>query len=154
MQTGRHIGKIVISMPEDPLMLEGVKVMPTPTLRSDRSYLLVGGLGGLGRAVATWMIEQGARNLIFLSRSAKPNPEIQAYLDELTSQECHVQLVAGSVSNMADVVKAVQTAAKPIAGIINLSMVLRVRTNSPFSSCLKRNGRLIEYFSRIFLSAK
>ncbi|OBT45611.1 Type I Iterative Polyketide synthase (PKS) [Pseudogymnoascus sp. WSF 3629] len=35
----------------------------------DASYLLVGGLGGLGRAIARWMMQHGAKNIIFLSRS-------------------------------------------------------------------------------------
>ncbi|RFU80508.1 polyketide synthase [Trichoderma arundinaceum] len=125
MQSGRHIGKIIINMPDDTSSLPSIKTAPVPVMRPDRSYLLVGGLGGLGRAVATWMVEQGARHIIFMSRSAKFTPELQNYIRELGSQGCKVQLVAGSVSNMADVERAVNTAAKPIAGVINLSMVLR-----------------------------
>jgi D-arabinose 1-dehydrogenase-like Zn-dependent alcohol dehydrogenase len=74
MQTARHIGKIVVKMPEDPSELESIASKPTPDFRSDRSYLLIGGLGGLGRSVATWMVENGACNLIFLSRSARDSP--------------------------------------------------------------------------------
>jgi len=40
-------------------------------LRSDASYLLVGDLGGIGRAVASWMVEKGARHLVFLHDLAK-----------------------------------------------------------------------------------
>jgi hypothetical protein len=126
MKTGRHIGKIVITMPDDHLAIKSVRLSPRPVLRPDRSYLLVGGLGGLGRAVSTWMVEQGARHLVFLSPSAKAGPQLQGFLDELASQGCQVQLLAGSVCNMNDVEEAVRTAARPIAGVINLSMVLRV----------------------------
>jgi D-arabinose 1-dehydrogenase-like Zn-dependent alcohol dehydrogenase len=131
MQSGRHIGKIIINMPDDVSSLISSRGAPVPVMRPDRSYLLVGGLGGLGRAVATWMVEQGARHIIFMSRSAKFTPELQNYIRELGSQGCKVQLVAGSVSNVADVERAVHTAAKPIAGVINLSMVLRVRFQIP-----------------------
>lgn len=134
MQSGRNIGKIIIKMPEDPHTLKSIKARPEPVLRPDRSYLLVGGLGGLGRAIATWMVEQGARHIIFMSRSAKLTPEIQGYLDELGSVGCKVQLTAGSVSNMSDVVAAVQNSVKPIAGVINLSMVLRVATHLALTS--------------------
>ena len=126
MQTGRHIGKIIVRIPEDSPSLESIKDRPSPSLRFDHSYLLVGGLGGLGRAVSTWMVEQGARHLIFLSRSAESDSESQGFLEELYSQGCEVQLVAGSISNLADVERAVQSATKPIAGVINLSMVLKV----------------------------
>lgn len=40
--------------------------------RRDASYLITGGLGGLGLALARWMVEQGARRLILMSRTALP----------------------------------------------------------------------------------
>jgi NAD(P)-dependent dehydrogenase (short-subunit alcohol dehydrogenase family) len=40
--------------------------------RPDASYLITGGLGGLGLQVARWMVEQGARRLILLGRSGVP----------------------------------------------------------------------------------
>jgi acyl transferase domain-containing protein len=40
--------------------------------RVDASYLITGGLGGLGLRVARWMVEQGARRLVLLGRSALP----------------------------------------------------------------------------------
>ena len=126
MQAGRHIGKIIISLPADPLSLESVPVKPSATFRSDRSYLLAGGLGGLGRAVANWMVENGARHLIFLSRSAKEGPHTRDFLEEVRSQGCQVQLIAGSVSRMTDVELAIRSAVVPIAGVINMSMVLKV----------------------------
>jgi myxalamid-type polyketide synthase MxaD len=44
-------------------------------LRSDASYLITGGLGDLGLEVARWMVEQGARQLILLSRTKLPARE-------------------------------------------------------------------------------
>ena len=40
--------------------------------RTDGSYLITGGLGDLGLAVARWMVEQGARRLILLGRTKLP----------------------------------------------------------------------------------
>jgi NAD(P)-dependent dehydrogenase (short-subunit alcohol dehydrogenase family)/acyl carrier protein len=40
--------------------------------RADGSYLITGGLGGLGLQVARWMARQGARRLILLGRAALP----------------------------------------------------------------------------------
>jgi len=39
---------------------------------TDGSYLITGGLGDLGLAVARWMVEQGARRLILLGRTKFP----------------------------------------------------------------------------------
>ena len=38
------------------------------TARSNRSYLLIGGLGGLGLALATWLAQHGAKHLILSSK--------------------------------------------------------------------------------------
>ncbi|KAL4798016.1 KR-domain-containing protein [Aspergillus venezuelensis] len=93
--------------------------------RSDRSYLLVGGLGGLGRMISTWMVENGARNIIFFSRSAKEGPETTPYFDELRAQGCTVTPFAGSVTKLSDVEEAVKQASAPVAGIIQMSAVMR-----------------------------
>ncbi|MBL0387093.1 type I polyketide synthase [Tumebacillus sp. ITR2] len=43
-----------------------------PKFRPDASYLITGGLGGLGIQVARWSIEQGARRIVLSGREALP----------------------------------------------------------------------------------
>ncbi|KAH8804521.1 KR domain-containing protein [Xylogone sp. PMI_703] len=95
------------------------------SFRSDAFYLLVGGLGGLGRAIATWMVDNGARNILFLSRSAKEGPETTPFFNELRSRGCAVSTFAGSVNNLTDVVAAVKQVTLPLAGIMQMSAVMR-----------------------------
>lgn len=131
MQKGQHMGKIVVSIrknaqedeldPNEPVAKEPGKLR----LDDSASYLLVGGLGGLGRAIASWMVEHNARNLIFLSRSAGIREEDQEFARELESQGCTVQLVKGSVTEYSDVQRAIEQAKAPIKGILQMSMVLR-----------------------------
>ncbi|EOD49628.1 putative polyketide synthase protein [Neofusicoccum parvum UCRNP2] len=80
MQKGQHIGKIVVSMPEQPTELEITPTAQKLKLREDASYLLCGGLGGLGRAISNWMVENGARNLVYLSRSGGEPESTQAFI--------------------------------------------------------------------------
>lgn len=94
--------------------------------RSDACYLLVGGLGGLGRVISTWMVENGARNMLFLSRSAKEGPNTTPFFDELRARGCRVSTYAGSVTSLSDVEAAVQQATGPVAGIMQMSAVMRV----------------------------
>lgn len=104
---------------------------PTPALfRADACYLLVGGLGGLGRVITTWMVENGARNIIFLSRSAKEGPETTPFFDELRARECEVLTFAGSVTSLSDVEAAVKLATRPVAGVMQMSAVMRVCTST------------------------
>lgn len=134
MQEGSHIGKIVVSIRDSPkhtnLTTAGLKKQVSLKLNGSASYLLIGGLGGLGRAISTWMVEQGARHLIYLSRSAGTKAEDMSFFEELNSSGCTVQVVKGSVSNAEDVQRAVQEAQKPLRGILQMSMVLRDRNFS------------------------
>lgn len=131
MQQGEHMGKIVVSVrgvsPDD-IKLDTTVATKTVETRLDptASYLLVGGLGGLGRAVSRWMVEHNARKLVYLSRNAgaSTRPEDQDFIRELESMGCEVVLVQGSVSDHSDVGKAVR-AAPNLKGILQMSMVLR-----------------------------
>lgn len=133
MQTGKHMGKILVEMPENPSELPASKLQAKGALfRSDTSYLLIGGLGGLGRAVARWMVEKGAQHLLFMSRSGLETTKAREFVQDMESQEnCHIQVVTGDVTNINDVERAVSAAVRPIAGIMQLSMVLRVSFPPP-----------------------
>ncbi|KAF3491768.1 uncharacterized protein GIQ15_01285 [Arthroderma uncinatum] len=125
MQSGTHMGKIVIRMPEGS---DGITCPPSrPTVRfsSDASYLLVGGLGGIGKSVSTWMVENGARHITYLSRSAGQSLEDRSFLAELKTQGCSATAVAGSVVNLGDVKLAISQSTRPLAGVIHMSMVLQ-----------------------------
>ena len=127
MQKGQHIGKIVVSMPGDQKELPTSSTPQQLTLRPDVSYLLVGGLGGLGKSISTWMVENGARHITYLGRSAGMSEDDKKFFKELRSLGCTVETVIGSVSKLEDVKKAVHGGTIPVAGVIQMSMVLRVR---------------------------
>ncbi|KAJ6082548.1 hypothetical protein N7499_007422 [Penicillium canescens] len=125
MQTGKHMGKIVINMPDDSSVLPISCRLSSVSFSPHDSFLLVGGLGGLGRMVATWMVEKGARDLVFLSRSAGKESDSKSFLKELQSQSCSVTTIRGSVDSLDDVKRAVSACGNRIAGVIQMSMVLR-----------------------------
>lgn len=88
MQRGSHIGKILIRFSGENAAANipnGITTMPTMSFRPGATYLLVGGLGGIGRAVSNWLVENGARHLVFLSRSGAHLHSDQAFLEELLS---------------------------------------------------------------------
>ncbi|GFF81102.1 polyketide synthase, putative [Aspergillus udagawae] len=125
MQQGIHIGKVVIKFPDAESSLPWDRTIPKPSFRGDRSYLLVGGMGGLGRAIATWMATHGAKHLIFLSRSAGKTGDDQAFIHELNLMGCAVQAWAGDVADPLMVHNAIEQAPMPIAGVMQMAMVLR-----------------------------
>ncbi|RYO89871.1 hypothetical protein DL766_010402 [Monosporascus sp. MC13-8B] len=139
LQEGQHIGQVVVKIPEDTSGLaipsaavatrtrrkEKLKEDRPSLFRADVAYFLVGGLGGLGRSIALWMAQHGARNFIFLSRSGEKGQGVAALIRALEGAGCIVDVVAGSVTQLEDVCRAVRQARKPVAGVIQLSMVLR-----------------------------
>lgn len=123
------MGKILIRFKGEHAVAKipkAISTASTVSFRPDAAYLIVGGLGGIGRAVANWLVESGARHLVFLSRSGVRSPGDQAFFQELRSQGCQPLAIAGSVTSMDDVRRAVTASSLPITGLIHLGMVLKV----------------------------
>lgn len=95
------------------------------------TYLLVGGMGGVGRVLANWLISVGAKNVAFLSRSAATNTDNQMYIKRLKNDggvnakawDCD----ATNRDELKKVLSDIQSTMPPIKGTIVASMVLRVR---------------------------
>ncbi|KAK3297391.1 uncharacterized protein B0H64DRAFT_457551 [Chaetomium fimeti] len=128
LQTGKHTGKVVLSVAPD----EQVRVLPrapAPKLRPGASYLLVGGVGGLGRSIAHWMVDHGARNLILLSRNAgKQNSGL--FISQLRKAGCHVVAISCDIANEQALRRALdrcksEEGLPPIRGVIQGAMVLK-----------------------------
>jgi NADP-dependent 3-hydroxy acid dehydrogenase YdfG/acyl carrier protein len=125
MQQGVHLGKIVVSMGATSISELEVKPRSEPvSFDSSGAYLLAGGLGGLGRSISTWMVQRGARHLIYLSRSAGTQAKHLDLAQELGSLGCHVDFVQGSITSLQDVTDAVARADGRLKGILQMSMVL------------------------------
>ncbi|CAH0054704.1 unnamed protein product [Clonostachys solani] len=120
-----RIGKVVISL-ENPQSL--IPVMPSrysTILSPEKTYLLIGCLGGLGRSLSRWMMSRGARNFVFLGRSGCDRPEAQELVSRLQGAGANVEVVRGDVSNQEDVNAAVNVCAgRPIGGVVQAAMGL------------------------------
>ncbi|KAF4767156.1 hypothetical protein HAV15_009313 [Penicillium sp. str.  len=125
LQQGIHMGKLLVRMPE--ISERGLisKSRCRSTFSPSLSYILVGGLGGIGRAIATWMIERGARNLVFLSRSAGATSQDQSFRHELELQGSTVIMIKCDVTIQQQVQAAIHACPAPVGGILQLSMIVR-----------------------------
>lgn len=103
-------------------------------LRPDASYMLVGGLGGIGRATALWMANHGARNLIFVNRSGMSNPASRATVQALKDKGINALIHACNVSDQGQfqgMLSQLKQTIPPVRGVIQAAMVLRVCTFPP-----------------------
>ena len=66
MAQARHIGKLVLSFADETEMSVAPPRAEPVAMRPDASYLITGGLGGLGLVVARSFVERGARHLVLL----------------------------------------------------------------------------------------
>uniref|UniRef100_A0A8H7K7F4 Carrier domain-containing protein n=1 Tax=Bionectria ochroleuca TaxID=29856 RepID=A0A8H7K7F4_BIOOC len=104
-------------------------VVPRPnplTFRDDASYLLVGCLGGLGRQVALWMADKGARHLIFVSRSGVGSRSATETVDTLRSLGTNVSVVKADITKRDELARLLGAVDPkyPIRGVLNAANVL------------------------------
>lgn len=95
---------------------------------SDASYMLVGGLGGIGREVALWMAKNGAKSLIFVNRSGLSKSQSQATVKNLAEEGIQVTTRACDISDETEVQRMLQDIScgmPPIRGLIQAAMVLK-----------------------------
>ena len=102
-------------------------------LRSDASYILIGGTGGLGRSMAKWMALKGAKNIVLVSRRAAINDKVQALIDNLAPLGVKIIVKACDVSSQQSVENLINQEMKdlpPVRGVVQGAMVLRVSSSS------------------------
>jgi acyl transferase domain-containing protein/acyl carrier protein len=115
MQQARHIGKIVLQIP-NPLQP-----------RADRSYLITGGLGAIGLHTASYLAQLGAGDIVLTSRRA-PDADAQRVIEEITERyRCRIHTFAADVGDESEVAKLldrIRAELPPLAGVAHLAGVL------------------------------
>jgi malonyl CoA-acyl carrier protein transacylase/acyl carrier protein len=96
-------------------------------LKEDRSYLITGGLGGIGRELAGWLCGKGARRLLLVGRS-EPDSTAEAMLESWRSGGIEVETFRGDVGDARDCERLESLPwlrVHPPAGIFHLAGILR-----------------------------
>jgi phthiocerol/phenolphthiocerol synthesis type-I polyketide synthase D len=97
---------------------------PKDVVSAEGSYVISGGLGGLGLNIARWLVHGGAGRVILNSRSA-PTAEVEAKVLELNSA-AEVVIELGDVSNTevaARLVKTAEETGRPLRGLVHAAGV-------------------------------
>jgi len=76
--------------------------------------------------LAVYLARSGATNIVALARSGFEDAASQSVLHNLRAMGCGVDLVVGDVTSLEDVRRAFNAASRPIVGVIQGAMVLRV----------------------------
>ncbi|KAJ2994317.1 hypothetical protein NUW58_g1586 [Xylaria curta] len=127
IQSGKNTGRVVIRIDSH---IEVRKHLITPRtwrFARDASYLVAGGLGGIGRSILSWMVSRGARNLIVPSRSGLTSAAAIRLISELEKKDVKISTPKCDVSSWDSLSQTLGECAKTfpqIRGCINAAMVL------------------------------
>lgn len=129
MQSGKHMGKVILEAQDDHLVPILPASSPPVRLIQDATYVIAGGGGGLGRYIATWMVKNGARNILLLSRSGDSKPTVKSLVASLEELGARVGAWACDIGDESAVLKAMQRCEQEswpvVRGIIQGAMNLQ-----------------------------
>ncbi len=124
MQQAQHIGKIVVSLRTPPKQC--ITTSPSAQWKGHGTWLITGGLEGFGLASAQWLVEQGAEQLILVSRRGMQSPKAQEVMEFFSQKGISVHIKACDVSQQ-DAVTALFASLRdiqpPLTGIMHSATV-------------------------------
>ena len=118
MAQAKHVGKIVLTLAPNPLA--------PVVIRPDATYLITGGMGGLGPILADGLVQAGARSIALMGRHA-PSDAVRLAVSQIEAQGAQVRFLEGDVSQFADVERAlhvIQQTMPPLKGILHAAGTL------------------------------
>lgn len=99
---------------------------PAPAITAEGSYLVTGGLGGLGLEVARWLAERGARHLVLVGRRAATETARQKLAD-IEALGVEVVVARADVSQAGEVkelLAGLSGRVPPLRGVVHAAGVL------------------------------
>ncbi|KAL6854018.1 polyketide synthase [Trichoderma novae-zelandiae] len=134
LQQTPSVGFVSVAVAEDgsstvPVLNENITKPLQESLDPQGTYLLSGGLGGLGRSIAELLVKNGARHLAFLSRSGSSSNAAKAFLKSLHSTGVDARAYAVDICSKSDLdslINDVMTVEMPpIRGVFHCAALLR-----------------------------
>jgi acyl transferase domain-containing protein/D-arabinose 1-dehydrogenase-like Zn-dependent alcohol dehydrogenase/NAD(P)-dependent dehydrogenase (short-subunit alcohol dehydrogenase family) len=131
MQDGKSAGKFVLEFADDMEVKTTLQTRPSFVVDDSSTYVIAGGLGGLGRNVARWLVDRGAKHMLLLSRSGAQKEAAQEFLAELEGKGVVARAPPCDVTDLDALKNVIEECARdmpPIRGCVQGSMVLRDAT--------------------------
>ena len=122
----RHVARVVRSGAAQVPESGGAAPAQTPPLatgrlRADRTYLVTGGLGGIGGAIATWLADCGA-GAIVLNGRRPPGEQAEALIGALRNRGIRARAELADVADanaLEEMLRRIEADLPPLAGVIH-----------------------------------
>lgn len=100
-----------------------------PKLHDSASYLITGGLGGLGQTIAQWLIDRGCKHLVLATRrdANSIDENTQLFIQNQNLQGVEIKVMTMDVAKESEVARCleqIKTTMPPLRGIIHAAGVL------------------------------
>ncbi|XP_031358296.1 fatty acid synthase-like [Photinus pyralis] len=129
MAAGKHIGKVVVKVrDENQQSPELFKAFPRFSCDPCMTYIILGGLGGIGLELVDWLILRGARKLVLVSRNGVRNGYAASRLGKTwKTYEATIRVATDDVTTEEGCARLLVSSEKlaPVAAIFNLAVILR-----------------------------
>ncbi len=126
ISAAEHTGKLVLSVPRSGHTRVVVPPTRAQVFRRDGSYIVTGGVGGLGLFLAAVMASGGCGRIVLTSRS-QPNPQVQKMIARLRSNGADIVVECGNISDPATaprLVGAATASGLPLRGVLHAAAVV------------------------------
>ncbi|KAF4637761.1 hypothetical protein G7Y89_g319 [Cudoniella acicularis] len=130
IQGRKHTGKVILEAETSSSVMTRAPKPASLSLSGAGTYVIAGGLGGLGRHIARLLAERGAGHIILLSRKAQNNTQQQNIADEIRGFGAELHLITCDIVDTASVDELMiycKSNCPPIKGVIQAAMVLQDR---------------------------
>jgi len=131
MGSGKHIGKVVLKIREEEsaaVIQPATKLVtsiPRSYMNPDKTYVLVGGLGGFGLELANWLVVRGAKNLVLTARSGVTTGYQAVCVRNWKESGVNILISKADCSTLKGAQQLVDDSNKlgPVGGVFNLAAV-------------------------------
>lgn len=129
MQSGKHIGKLVIERHDTDVVPVAQLRKPVSKFSPDATYVVSGGFGGLGQEIIRWMVNRDAKNLIVTSRRGAVDESATSLVASLQREGVKIAAPACDITDkkaLAQVISSCLSEMPPVRGCVQASTVLNV----------------------------
>lgn len=141
VQRSAHVGRVLLGF-DDPSALVR-PALPHTRIEAQACYLITGGFGAFGLAIAHWLAARGARHLVLVGRSGATLPAQTQAVAALQAQGVEVisrQLDITHPDEVLALLQSLQASQPPLRGVFHTAGVVQ---DGPFSALSEQALRAV-----------
>lgn len=130
MASGKHIGKVVVKIRDEEQQKiikstpKRIAAIPRSYMDSEKSYIIVDGLGDFGLELANWLVCRGATKLVLTSQKGVKTGYQSLMIRRWTDSGVDVLIDTSDVTTLKGAQNSISAANKlaPVGGVFNLTV--------------------------------